>query len=108
MDLANGAAVVTWPDSSGKGRNAGSGSNVTWRANVLNGRPVVRFANGYISIPASGAIFKFLHTTAGGTIYVVGKFGTVANPNAAYGVIGSNMGTAGYIGYAMILGRPCQ
>ena len=45
LGLANGAAVTTWPDLSGAGRNlaAGQGTVPHLKTNELNGLSVVRF-----------------------------------------------------------------
>lgn len=45
--LSNGAAVASWPDTSGNAYTASQatgGSQPTWIASGLNGQPVVRFA----------------------------------------------------------------
>jgi hypothetical protein len=47
--LADGGAVATWPDISGLGNNAtqGVGNNQpVYKVNIVNGKPVVRFAQG--------------------------------------------------------------
>jgi hypothetical protein len=44
--LTNGAAVASWPDSTGNGYDAsqaGAGRQPTWITNAMNGKPVVRF-----------------------------------------------------------------
>jgi hypothetical protein len=46
LALSNGAAVATWPDTSGNGRNATqatSGSRPTFVTGAMKGQPVVRF-----------------------------------------------------------------
>lgn len=53
LGLADGAAVTTWADSSGLGNNASVGVAPTYKAGIVNGLPVVRFASG-----------NFLNTTA--------------------------------------------
>lgn len=45
--ISNGGAVATWSDSSGNGRDltqATAGNRPTYQTNVINGKPVVRFA----------------------------------------------------------------
>jgi hypothetical protein len=55
--LSDGAAVATWPDDSGGGKDAAqaTGANQpTYRTNVVNGRPVVRFdgTNDWMATPS--------------------------------------------------------
>lgn len=66
---SNGAALNTWADSSGNGRNATAGAGVpTYQTNVVNGQPAVRF-NGidtFYSLPSMAAL-------TAGTVFVVLK-----------------------------------
>ncbi len=94
--LADGDAITTWADSSGNSRN-GAGTNATYKVNIANGKPVARLAAGYFTIATSTALFNALHY-AGGTILAVASFGTAADPNALYGIVGNNGGTAVNVG----------
>jgi hypothetical protein len=55
--LSDGAAVATWPDDSGNARDAAqatAANQPTYRTNVVNGRPVVRFdgTDDWMSTPS--------------------------------------------------------
>lgn len=71
--LADGAAIATWPDQSGKGNNATQATTAnkpTYKTGILNGRPVVRFDGGdWLS---GGDILDFDYTDKF-TIFVVHK-----------------------------------
>ncbi len=97
--LNDADAITTWADSSGNGRN-GAGTNATYKTNIANGKPVARLAAGYFTIATSTALFNALHYT-GGTVLAVASFGVVADPNAIYGLLGNNGGTASNVGYAL-------
>jgi hypothetical protein len=62
LGLADLAAVGSWPDLSGNGHTAAQATGSaqpTYRADVLNGRPVVRFDGGdYLSIPTLPAVLS--------------------------------------------------
>jgi hypothetical protein len=58
IGLSSGAKVTTWPDMSGSGNNATLASGApTYQANVINGKPVVRFQGDQINMP--GGSFDF-------------------------------------------------
>lgn len=65
--LADGAAVATWPDESGNAYDAAqatASAQPTFRTNVLNGQPVVRFdgASDFMSTPLFSPTFSvFTH-----------------------------------------------
>ena len=56
---ANGAQVLTWPDSSGSG-NAGTGQGATkptYIASAVNGKPAIQFGfTGYYSLPSLASL----------------------------------------------------
>lgn len=59
LALSDGAAVATWTDSSSNGFNAtqaSAGSRPTYRTNIVNGKPVVRFNGTSNFMTTSGAI----------------------------------------------------
>ena len=94
--LSDGDAVAAWPDSSGNGNDASqgvAGKRPTWRANVLGGRPVVRFdgvddflTGGPIGgagltwvaaarvTPAAGSVRGIMDTAGGGDVAGNGGF----------------------------------
>jgi len=95
LALADGAAVVTWPDSSGQGNDitqGTAGKRPTFKTGVLQGRDAVRYSNAndscLIDATPSGL------GAAGYTAYVVFKVGTWLN-NAL--LLATNSSTAGVI-----------
>lgn len=71
------------------------------KLNIQNGRNVLRFdgVNDFL-YHDSASVFKFLHS-AQATVYAVVRFGTGADPNAAYGLYGSNGASTGNVGAAL-------
>jgi hypothetical protein len=69
---ANAAAIATWKDRSGNNRNATAAGTAqpTYRTNILNSKPVVRF-DGINDVMSLGNITAV--ETQGQTIFVVGK-----------------------------------
>lgn len=92
--LSDGTAITTWNDRSGNGYNAAqsdSAKKPTYKVNILNGKPVVRFDGGDELALSSG--FDMLKNVGGFTTIAVGKFG---NPelNETFVKIGSGAGTS--------------
>lgn len=75
--LNDGDAIATWSDSSGNGNNATqatAGNKPTYKTNIVNGFPVVRFASSsakYFSLPSFSSLTQ-------GEIFIVVKI--VADP----------------------------
>lgn len=98
--LSDGDAVNVWPDLAAgdtiDGTVAQLGSNLlpTYKSDVLNGKPVVRFANSQV---LSSADFSWLDVNAGLTICAV-LTGDTSGQSAerAFGV-GDNTGASGQI-----------
>ena len=70
----DGETVQQWNDQSGAGRNLAqgtSGARPTLVANVLNGKPVIRFDGTDDVLQSSAALSSFI-TAAAGTFFVVG------------------------------------
>ncbi len=83
--LSDGAAISTWTDATGNGYNATqgtSGAQPIYKANILNGKPVVRF-NGSQWMDVSG-VHSLFGGVAPATMIVVHKNDTSA---ARYQVI---------------------
>ena len=83
--LANADPIATWPDSSGNSRDATqatSGMRPTYRTNVVNGKPIVRFdgSDDYFALP------NFLTGFTAGEIFCVLKID--ADPPATGGATG--------------------
>ena len=71
LSLADGAAVATWTDSSGNGRDATQATGTKqplYKTNIINGKPVVRFdgVDDFLNVPAID-----LTGTSGLTLFVV-------------------------------------
>lgn len=87
--LADGDPVATWPDRSGKGRNAtqaNAAAKPTWKINILNGRAVVRFDGGDYLDTAAIAAFD-LDTWTWFTVY------NTSAPNSAQVAVRSGYGS---------------
>jgi hypothetical protein len=65
---------------------------------VTNNRPAPMFNGGYLTIAASQAAFKALHSTFG-SLAVVVQPGITTDPNAAYGIFGNNGASSSNIGF---------
>lgn len=91
--LADGAAVATWPDASGNGRDAAQATAAkrpTYRTNVLNGKPVLRFdgvddglATPSITLAATTGVTLFAVVTGltTGTDQAIAEFSANVNNN---------------------------
>ncbi len=95
-------------DRKGNGRNfdqATSGTQPTITPNALNGKAGLTF-NGsqWLTSASSAATWNFLHTAAGAgaTIVAVWKAGNSSNPNAVYGLLGTNAGVSANTGFYLI------
>lgn len=97
---AGSGAVSAWADKSSNNfdlSQATGGVRPTTGAATLNGLNVLTFAGDYIDA-ASAADWKFLHDGTEHCVVAVVKFGTTANPAAAYGLFGTNGAGSGNIG----------
>ena len=80
--LPDGAAVAAWGDMSGAGNNVTQGTAAqqpTYRANVISGKPVVRFDGGDVLSGATN-----LNLTAGLSIFFVSKNRVRKNYNGIF------------------------
>ena len=88
LALSDGAAVATWPDSSGSGHNftqATGANQPLFKTSIINGKPVLRFdgSNDYLSnssvlIPTTSSHYTVISVvkpsaTAVGTILMLGS-----------------------------------
>ena len=94
--------VSAWRDKSGNQRNFSQptgGTQPTLTPNGLNGDNVLSF-NGsqWFTSDSTLATWNFLHTANGSSIFAVWKAGNTNDPNAIYGLIGTNGGTSANIG----------
>lgn len=91
LALADGAAVTTWPDSSGNGVVVSQGTPVnqpTYKTGVYNGKPTIRF-NG-LANPNSSKFSLTLPMSTDMTLFVVATPSSVAN---AYMIAGDGAGS---------------
>lgn len=89
--------VSQWSDKSGNARhatNTTSGSTQpSYTTAGRNGLNVLTFAAASVqrlTVPSSTAAFNFLHNGTESYIAAVSVYGTVANPQAVYGLFGNN------------------
>lgn len=68
IGLTDGTTITSWADSSSNGYNLTSGS-ATFKTNIVNGKPVVRFDGISNNLSASGSI----GVSQPDTIFIVGK-----------------------------------
>lgn len=87
-------------DKSGKGRHAAnttSGSTQpSYVTGARNGLNVARFAAASVqrlTVASSTSAYNFIHNGTESYIAAVSVYGTVANPNASYGLLGSSRGS---------------
>jgi hypothetical protein len=96
LSLANAAAVSSWTDASATGNNAVQATATnqpTFRTNVINGKPVVRFdgSNDFLTLntnpspPASHTIFAVISTSnyAAGDVFFGAYSGALTSSWAA-------------------------
>ncbi len=87
-------------DKSGKGRHAANSTSGSTQPSYVtgarNGLNVARFAAASVqrlTVASSTAAYNFIHNGTESFIAAVSVYGTVANPNAAYGLLGSARGS---------------
>jgi hypothetical protein len=99
ISVTTGAS--TWGDKSGNQRHftQGTGGNQpTLTPNGLNGLNVLSFNGSQWLTSVNTAAFNFLHNANGSSIFAVWKAGNISDPNAIYGLMGSNAATSANIG----------
>jgi hypothetical protein len=94
--LVDGDKVATWVDTGSAMKNATQsveGAKPTYKTNILNGKPVVRFdgTDDTMVIASSTSSFNFLHN-AQATVFIVSKPGVSSDPNARYVYLTNNRG----------------
>ena len=100
--ISTGAGVSELRDKSGNARNFTQGTvgaQPTLTPRGLNGLNVLSF-NGsqWLTSVSPAATWNFLHNTNGSSIFAVWKAGNIADPNAVYGLTGTNAATSANIG----------
>jgi hypothetical protein len=100
ISVATGAS--TWRDKSGNQRHftqGAGGTQPTLTPNGLNGLNVLSF-NGsqWLTSANTAATWNFLHNSNGSSIFAVWKAGNSSDPNAVYGLMGTNAATSANIG----------
>jgi hypothetical protein len=100
--ISTATGVSEWRDKSGKARNFTQGiggTQPTLTPNGLNGRNVLSF-NGsqWLTSVNTAATWNFLHNANGSSIFAVWKAGNISDPNAIYGLMGSNAASSANIG----------
>jgi hypothetical protein len=107
-DLVDGDPVSVWPDSSGTGHDATqSGSNrPIYKTNVINGKPVIRFASAssqFFNIPVISATgpwtsFAVVKVTSG-NLTTIGTLGGSSTPSALIIDAAGNMSCGSKVDY---------
>ena len=100
ISVTTGAS--NWRDKGGNQRHfaqATGGNQPTLTPNGLNGLNVLSF-NGsqWLTSANTAATWNFLHNSNGSSIFAVWKAGNISDPNALYGLIGTNAATSANIG----------
>jgi hypothetical protein len=100
ISVATGAS--TWRDKSGNQRHftqGAGGTQPTLTPNGLNGLNVLSF-NGsqWLTSVNTAATWNVLHNANGSSIFAVWKAGNISDPNAIYGLMGTNAATSANIG----------
>ncbi len=92
-------------DKSGKGRHAANSTSGSTQPSYVtgarNGLNVARFAAASVqrlTVASSTATYKFLHDGTDSWIAAVSVYGTVANPQAIYGLLGNNAAATANVG----------
>jgi hypothetical protein len=104
ISFSAGSLVSQWNDKSGNAHHltvlSGAPDSGIETKNSLN---VVTFSNDELVDASSTNTYEFLHNGTSHHVFAVVKFGTGANPNAAYGLLGTNAAngaaTGAYIDY---------
>jgi hypothetical protein len=104
------AFVTTIYDQSGFGYNFTQTTGANQPRIVLggvvdtkNGKPcIVASGSQYMSVPSSTGLFNFLHNGTASSAFAVASFGTVADPNALYGLIGTSGGASNNVGITVV------
>jgi hypothetical protein len=95
--VTNGVGIARAEDKSGNARNFTQSTSLarfTWTANSQNGLGVAVADGGdWLTSVSSAATWAFLNNATGGTVLGVWRAGNVSDPNAIYGMYGSNGGT---------------
>lgn len=91
---ASGANVTQWNDKSGNGWHLTplSGSPDTG-VDTLNSLNTIKFANECFEADGTRTVTDFFHDGTSYHVFAVARFGTGSNPNAAYGLIGNDIGS---------------
>jgi hypothetical protein len=101
--------VSQWSDKSGNARhatNTTSGSTQpSYTVGARNGLNVLTFAAASVqrlTVPSSTAAFNYLHNGTPSYFAAVSRFGTTANPNAAYMLCGNSGGASANTGFVCL------
>lgn len=97
--LSDGAALTTWPDSSGNGRDvtqATGSKKPLYKTAILNGKPVVRFDGSDDILVRAGASIL---SGQSGSLFVVGKFNATSFDN--FFAAGDESSTNQYLGFGV-------
>ncbi|NCC33979.1 MAG: hypothetical protein EOM24_18490 [Chloroflexia bacterium] len=95
----DGAAVTAVADKSGLGRNfAQSTPDLQPFVAEVNGKTAIGFAGDCLTSQSEKSTWTFLHNGTTYSIFSVVKFGSTEDPDALYGLLGTNSGSAKNVG----------
>ena len=104
--IRTGTGVSELQDKSGNGRHFTQGTvgaQPTLTPSGLNGLNVLSY-NGsqWLTSVNTAATWNFLHNTNGQSVFAVWKAGNVSDPNAIYGLMGSNAAGSANTGFYLL------
>jgi len=104
--ISTATGVSQWRDKGPNGRNftqGNGGVQPTLTQAGLNGLPVLSFSGSqWLTSANTVATWNFLHNTTGSSVFAVWKAGTVSDPNAIYGLMGSNAALSANTGFYLV------
>ena len=103
--ISTATGVSEWRDKGPNGRNVAQGTGGTQPTLTpmgLNGRNVLSFSGSqYLTSVSAASTWNFLHTTNGSSVFAVWRAGNVSDPNALYGLLGTNAVASANHGFAL-------
>ena len=111
-----GAGVSEIRDMKGNGRNfiqGTAGNRPTLRSGAVNGKTALNLGGSqWLTSGSAASTWNFLHNTTGGIIIALWRAGFSSNPNAVYGLCGTNAASSAstgfFVAYDDRASRPCN
>lgn len=101
--IQSGGLVSQWSDKVGTMHmtQAASNEQPSIGVNTMNGRNVLTFNQAHKLRNTTAGVMNVAHDGTGLTIFMVMKVGNVANPNALYGLMGTNIASSVNTGFSV-------